>query len=59
MKFMLPLSPYHTIYLIVNLSQIFLVLIMFKYYFISIGPFIETPLNAPRISNILAYMTTH
>jgi hypothetical protein len=46
MKFMLPLPPYHAIYLIVKLSQIILTLIMFEYYFISIRPL--------QISNILA-----
>jgi hypothetical protein len=32
---------------------------MFKDYFISNGPFIDTPSIASQISNILAYMTTH
>jgi hypothetical protein len=32
---------------------------MFEDYFISIGPFIDTSLITSKISNILAYMTTH
>jgi hypothetical protein len=32
---------------------------MFEDHFISIGPFIDTPSIASRISNILVYMTTH
>jgi hypothetical protein len=54
MKFMLPLPPYHTIYLIVKLSQINRTLIMFENYSISIRPFIDTPLITSQISNILA-----
>jgi hypothetical protein len=42
MKLLLPLSHYHTIYLIVALSRINLMLIRFEDYFISIGPFINT-----------------
>jgi len=43
MKFMLPLPPYHTIYLIVKLSQINLMFIRFEDCSITIGPFIDTP----------------
>jgi hypothetical protein len=43
MKFMLPLLPYHTIYLIIKLFQINLIFIMFEDYSFSIGPFIDTP----------------
>jgi hypothetical protein len=32
---------------------------MFEDYFISIKPFIDTPSTISRISNILAYTTTH
>jgi hypothetical protein len=53
MKLMLPLTPYHIIYLIVKLSQLNLTLIMFEDYFIPIGPFIDTPSTASQISNIL------
>jgi hypothetical protein len=53
MKFMLPLPPYHTICLIVKLFRINLMLIMFEDFFISIGPVIDTPSIASRISNIL------
>jgi hypothetical protein len=53
MKFMLPLPPYHTIYLIVKLFQINLTLIMFEDYSISIGPFIDTLSIVSWISNIL------
>jgi hypothetical protein len=56
MKFMLPLSPYHTIYLIIKLFQINLMLIMFEDYCISIGLFSDTPSITSRILNIL---TTH
>jgi hypothetical protein len=42
MKLMLPLPPYHTIYLIVKLSQINLMLIKLEDCSISIGPFIDT-----------------
>jgi hypothetical protein len=45
---MLPLPPYHIIYLIVKLSQINLTLIMFEDYSISIRPFINTNLKHPR-----------
>jgi hypothetical protein len=45
MKFMLSLSLYHTIYLIIKLSWIDLMFIRFEDYFISIGPFIDTPFN--------------
>ncbi len=54
MKLMLPLPPYHVVYLIVKLFQINLMFIRFKNCFIFIGPFIETPSFASRISNILA-----
>jgi hypothetical protein len=53
MKLMLPLSPYHIIYLIVELSRINLMFIKFEDYFISIGPFINTPSTTSWISNIL------
>jgi len=43
MKLMLPLPPYHIIYLIVKLSWINFMLIGLKDYYISIGPFIDTP----------------
>jgi len=43
MKLLLPLSPYHTIYLLIKLSRINLMLIRLEDYFISIKPFIETP----------------
>jgi len=46
MKFMLPLPPYHTIYLIVKLFQINLMFIRLENCFISIEPFIDTPLIA-------------
>jgi hypothetical protein len=59
MKFMLPLPPYHTIYLIVKLSWVNLMFIRLEDYSISIKPFIDTPLTVSRILNILAYMTTH
>jgi len=51
---MLPLPPYHTIYLIIKWSQINLMLIMFEDYSISIGPFNDTPSTTSWISNILA-----
>jgi hypothetical protein len=54
MKFMLPLPPYHTIYLIIKLFQINFTFTMFEDYSISIGPFIDTPSTTSRISNILA-----
>jgi hypothetical protein len=59
MKLMLPLPPYHTIYLIVKLSWINLVLIRLQDYSIFIRPFIDTPSIVPQISNILTHMTTH
>jgi hypothetical protein len=43
MKFMLPLPPYHLVYLIVKLFQINLMFIRFEDCSISIGPFIDTP----------------
>jgi hypothetical protein len=43
MKLMLPLSPYHTIYLIVKLFQINFMFIRLENCFIFIGPFIDTP----------------
>jgi hypothetical protein len=42
MKFMLPLPPYHIIYLIVKLFRINLTLIMFENYFVSTRPFSDT-----------------
>jgi hypothetical protein len=39
---MLPLPPYHNIYLIVKLSQINIMFIRFEDCSISIGPFIDT-----------------
>ncbi len=42
MKLMLPLPPYHLIYLIVKLFQINFMLIRLEDYSISIGPFIDT-----------------
>jgi hypothetical protein len=59
MKFMLPLPPYHTIYLFIKLFGINLMLIRFEDCFISIGLFIYTPSTASLISNILVYTTTH
>jgi len=59
MKFMLPLPPYHTIYLIIKLFRINLMFIRFEDCFISIEPFINTPSTASWISNILAYTSTH
>jgi hypothetical protein len=53
MKLMLPLPPYHIIYLIVKLSQINLMFIRFQDCSVSIGPFIDTPSTASRISIIL------
>jgi hypothetical protein len=53
MKFMLPLSPYHIIYLIIKLFWINFTLIMFEDYSIFIGPFIDTPSTTSRVSNIL------
>jgi hypothetical protein len=52
MKLMLPLTLYHTIYLIVKLFQLNLTLIIFEDYFIPIGSFIDTPSTASRVSNI-------
>jgi len=43
MKLMLPLPPYHTIYLIIKLFHINLMLVRFEDYSIFIGPFIDTP----------------
>jgi hypothetical protein len=43
MKLMLPLPPYHTIYLIIKLFQINLMFIRLEDYLISIRPFIDTP----------------
>ncbi len=45
MKFMLPLSPYHTIYLIIKLFRINFMFIRLEDCSIFIGPFIDTPLN--------------
>jgi hypothetical protein len=42
MKLMLPLPPYHFVYLIVKLFQINLSFITFEVCSISIGPFIDT-----------------
>jgi len=44
MKLMLPLPPYHIIYIIVKLSQINFMFIRFEDCSIFIGPFIDTPL---------------
>jgi hypothetical protein len=43
MKFMLSLPPHHIIYLIVKLSRMKFMFIRLEDYFISIGPFIDTP----------------
>jgi hypothetical protein len=43
MQLMLPLPPYHTIYLIVKLSQNNIISIRLEDFSISIGPFIDTP----------------
>jgi hypothetical protein len=59
MKLMLPLPPYHIIYLIVKLFRINLMFIRLKDLFIPNGPFIDTPSTTSQISNILTYMTTH
>jgi hypothetical protein len=59
MKLMLPLPPYHPIYLIVKLFWINFMFIRLEDYSISIGPFINTPSTISRISNIFAYTTTH
>jgi hypothetical protein len=53
MKLMLPLPPYHTIYLIIKLFQINLMFIRFEDYSIFIGPFIDTLSTTSWISNIL------
>jgi hypothetical protein len=53
MKLLLPLAHYHTIYLIVKLSQINLMFIWLEDYFISIEPFINTLSIASWILNIL------
>jgi hypothetical protein len=45
MKLMLPLPPYHIIYLIIKLSWINFMLIRLEDYSISIEPFIATPFN--------------
>jgi hypothetical protein len=42
MKLLLPLPYYHTIYLIITLSQINLMLIRLEDYSIFMGPFIDT-----------------
>jgi hypothetical protein len=42
MKFLFPLPHYHAIYVIVTLSRINFMLIRLEYYFIFIGPFIDT-----------------
>jgi hypothetical protein len=49
---MLPLPPYHTIYLIVNLFQINIMFIRLEDCFIFIKPFIDTSSTASWISNI-------
>jgi hypothetical protein len=54
MKFMLPLPPYHTIYLIVKLFRINLMFIRFEDCSIFIKPFIDAPSIASWISNIVA-----
>jgi hypothetical protein len=59
MKLILPLPPYHTIYLIIKLFQINFMFIRLEGCFIFIGPFIDTPSITSRISNILAYTITH
>jgi hypothetical protein len=46
MKLILPLPPYHHVYLIVKLFQINLMLIRLEDCFISIEPFIDTPSTA-------------
>jgi hypothetical protein len=43
MKLMLPSPPYHLVYLIVKLFRIKIMFMKLKDYFISIGPFIDTP----------------
>jgi hypothetical protein len=54
MKLMLPLPPYHIIYLIVKLSRINFMFIRFEDCFISIRPFIDTLSIVSWISNIFA-----
>jgi hypothetical protein len=54
MKLMVPLPPYHIVYLIIKLFQINLMFIRFKGCFIFIEPFIHTPSTASWILNILA-----
>jgi hypothetical protein len=46
MKFLLPLPHYHTIYLIIKLSQINLMLLRLEDYYIFIGPSINPPFTA-------------
>jgi hypothetical protein len=55
MKLMLPLPPYHIIYLIIKLSWINLMFIRIENCSISI----DTPSIVSWISNILAYITTN
>jgi hypothetical protein len=52
MKRMMPLPPYHTIYLIVKIFQINLMFIRLEDYFNSTKPFIDTPSIVSWISNI-------
>jgi hypothetical protein len=52
MKLILPLPPYHIIYLTIKLFRINLVFIRIENCFIFIGPFIDTPSTALWISNI-------
>jgi hypothetical protein len=52
MKLMLPLPPYHIIYLIIKLSRINLMFIRLENYYISIEPFINTPWTVSWILNI-------
>jgi hypothetical protein len=59
MKLMLPLPPYHIIYLVVKLFRINLMLIRLENCSISIGPFIDTPSTIPQILNIFTHMITH
>jgi len=54
MKLVLPLPPYHIIYLIVKLFRINLMFIRLEDCSISIRPFIDTPSTASWILNILA-----
>jgi hypothetical protein len=57
MKLMLPLPPYHTIYLIVKLFRINLMLIRLEDCSIFIEPFIDyfTNLKHPRLHNVTKY----